>query len=49
MVSITELFIVQTGYGLPMFSFRTSMYTNDIPQFATYPINKDLTTVIHIK
>ena len=49
MVSITELFIVQTGYSLPMFSFRMSMYTNDMPQFATYPVNKDLTTVIDIK
>jgi hypothetical protein len=25
------------------------MYTNYMPQFAAYPINKDLTTVIHIK
>jgi hypothetical protein len=46
---LRSYFIVQAGYGLPMFSFRMSMYTNDMPQFTTYPINKDLTTVIDIK
>ena len=42
---LRSYFIVQLGYGLPMFPFRMSMYTNHMP----YPVNKDLTTVIDIK